>query len=295
MQSRHAFSACHPAVLLVYFCAVLAFAACLTHPVALAVSLLFAALFLLQLGGAAKLLRTLRFLLPLGILTAILNPLFNHRGKTILFYLPNQNPVTLESLAFGAATGALVLGVLLWFQCLFLVLSGDQLIHLFGKALPTLALLLSATLRFAGQFPEHFRAARDAQAALGNSLTQGPLRARLQTASLCFSAVAARSLEQSIETADSMKSRGYGLPGRTAYSPYVWTRRDKYLLSWMLGCVFFLACASFCGAFFCRYDPSLQIPLFGSLRLCSFAAWAALCSTPVLLHRKEARVWNCCK
>lgn len=35
------------------------------------------------------------------------------------------------------------------------------------------------------------------------------------------------ALENAIDTADSMKDRGYGLPGRTAFSIYRFDRRDK--------------------------------------------------------------------
>ncbi len=35
------------------------------------------------------------------------------------------------------------------------------------------------------------------------------------------------ALENAIDTADSMKDRGYVLPGRTAFSIYRFDRRDK--------------------------------------------------------------------
>ena len=38
-----------------------------------------------------------------------------------------------------------------------------------------------------------------------------------------------------IETSDSMRSRGYGLKGRTAFSIYHFTRKDKYVLGMMIG------------------------------------------------------------
>ena len=37
-----------------------------------------------------------------------------------------------------------------------------------------------------------------------------------------------------METADSMKGRGYGLPGRTAFSVYRFTRRDGAALACLL-------------------------------------------------------------
>ena len=41
------------------------------------------------------------------------------------------------------------------------------------------------------------------------------------------------ALENAMDTADSMKSRGYGLPGRTAFSVYRMDSRDKAALLWL--------------------------------------------------------------
>lgn len=46
-----------------------------------------------------------------------------------------------------------------------------------------------------------------------------------------------------METADSMKSRGYGLPGRTAFSLYRYSRRDRLLLLWLALCGAYVAAA----------------------------------------------------
>ena len=64
------------------------------------------------------------------------------------------------------------------------------------------------------------------------------------------------SLENAIETADSMKSRGYGLPGRTAFSIYRFDDRDKMALGWLLYCGFFLCCGAAVGGFSWRYYPT---------------------------------------
>lgn len=43
---------------------------------------------------------------------AALNALFNHAGVTMLFYLPNGNPVTREALCYGAAAAAMFAAVI---------------------------------------------------------------------------------------------------------------------------------------------------------------------------------------
>jgi len=99
------------------------------------------------------------------------------------------------------------------------------------------------------------------------------------------------ALENGIDTADSMKSRGYGLPGRTAFSIYRFDKRDKQALIFLL----FLGIAVLAGAALegltWRYFPSVKWST-SPLSLCVLVAYAALCAFPIILNRKEDRKWN---
>ena len=101
------FSALHPALTFCYFAAVLLLTMFVLHPVFLALSLLGALGYCAQLRGWRSLWRTLGRLVPFLVLMAALNALFNHAGVTMLFYLPNGNPVTREALCYGAAAAAM--------------------------------------------------------------------------------------------------------------------------------------------------------------------------------------------
>ena len=92
------FSALHPALTFCYFAAVLLLTMLVLHPVFLALSLLGALGYCAVLRGWRSLGRTLGWLVPFLVLMAALNALFNHAGVTMLFYLPNGNPVTREAL-----------------------------------------------------------------------------------------------------------------------------------------------------------------------------------------------------
>ena len=106
------FSTYHPAVNFLYFTLVLLCSMFLMHPLCLAVSLGSAVAYALCLGGRKALRFQLRFLLPLLLLTALLNPAFNHQGVTILLYLPSGNPLTAESIFYGLASAAMMAAVL---------------------------------------------------------------------------------------------------------------------------------------------------------------------------------------
>ena len=70
------------------------------------------------------------------------------------------------------------------------------------------------------------------------------------------------SLENAIETADSMRSRGYGLPGRTAFSIYRFDDRDKTALAWLIFCGAYLVSGWMAGGTYFRYYPTVKAAAF---------------------------------
>lgn len=82
-------------------------------------------------------------MLPSCLLMAIINPLFSHAGATMLFYMKDGNPVTLESILYGIGAGVMLAGVVSWFSVFNVVMTSDKFMYLFGKAIPAASLLLS--------------------------------------------------------------------------------------------------------------------------------------------------------
>ena len=237
-----AFSRYHPLVNFLFFALVLAYSMVLMHPVCLAVSLTGALVYAGELGGRRALAGHLKFALPVLLLAAIVNPAFNHAGVTILTYLPSGNPLTLESILYGLAAGAMLCAVVLWFVCFNAVITSDKFVYLFGRVIPALSLVLSMTLRFVPLFRRQLEVVRQAQFCIGRDASCGSVWQRVRRAVTIFSIMVTWALENAIETADSMKSRGYGLRGRTAFSIYRMEARDRYALAWLGFCGLYLLC-----------------------------------------------------
>lgn len=292
MKRQDTFSTCHPLVELLYFTLVLLFTMCLPHPGALGLSLVCAGIYALRLRGARALGRDLRYLLPMALLAAVVNPAFSHRGITILTYLPSGNPLTLESILYGLFAAGLLCAVILWFFCLTEVLTSDKFVYLFGRVIPALSLVLSMSLRLAPRFKAQFQLVADAQRGLGRDVSQGPILQRLRTALSILSILVTWSLENAIETSDSMKSRGYGLPGRTAFSIYRLDARDKALLLWLGLCGMYLTWGWAAGALSWRWYPSVKAAPLTPFTASFFLIFLALCLTPVILDRREEAAWT---
>lgn len=292
MKNKDAFSGYHPLVNFLYFGLVMGFSMFFMHPICLAVSLFCAVCYHVRLNGRKSLWFQLRYVLPLMLVTAVINPAFNHQGSVILCYLPTGNPLTLESILYGIAAAVMLVSILLWFSCYTAVMTSDKFVYLFGRIIPAMSLVLSMTLRFVPKYKAQFESVKEAQAGIGRDTATGSLRSRLRCGFACFSVMITWSLENAIETADSMKARGYGMKGRTAFSIYTFTDRDKAALLWLAFCGIYLLSGSLSGGLFWRYFPSIRGVLTEPLTVSFQIVYLALCITPVIVDEKEERAWR---
>ena len=292
LQSRDAFSSYHPAVNFLYFGLVLFFTMCFLHPACLLLSLAAALRYAVCLNGRRAVRRSLRYLLPAAPLAALINPAFNHQGATILTYLPSGNPLTLESIAYGLAAAALLSAVVTWFSCYTAVMTSDKFVYLFGRVIPALSLVLSMALRFVPRFQVQARAVSQAQRCVGRDVSDGSLLQRLRNGVTILSILLTWCLENALETADSMKSRGYGLPGRTAFSIYRLDDRDQAALWWLGALGGYILSMWGAGGFACRYFPTFRLAPRDGWSLSGLLAFGLLCLTPVIIDRREDRQWT---
>ena len=286
------FSKYHPFVNLIYFTLTIGFSMTINHPLAQLISLVCAIVYVVSMQGRKSVGFLLKFCLPLMLLTAIINPVFNHEGQTILLYFSNGNPLTLESILYGVSSGCMMITLLLWFSAFSSVMTTDKFIYLFGRTIPALSLVLSMTLRFVPRFKMQMKNVADAQRCIGKDVSSTSLLNRTKTAITIVSVMITWSLENAIETADSMKSRGYGLKGRTAFSVYRFEDRDKYALVWLVFCFLYILAGVLISAFGFRYFPDIKYSAFDITTIPFYIIYFGLCITPVVLNTAEDRKWK---
>lgn len=292
MRKQDAFSGFHPAVNVLYYAMVLLFSMCLMHPVYLLISLTGAMAYDILLRGRRAVRFAVAGLLPMALFAAAVNPAFNHEGATILTHLPGGNPLTLESILYGAAAAAMLAAVVLWFSSYQLVMTSDKFVYLFGRIIPALSLVLSMALRFIPRFRAQLHTVSEAQTCLGRDTQNGSLLRRMKNALRVFSITVTWSLENAIETADSMRARGYGLPGRTAFSVYRLDSRDRAALAWLGFCGFDLIAGWMAGGMYFRYYPTVKCAPLTPMTASFALVYLCLCLTPVMLNWKEDAKWS---
>ena len=284
-----AFSGFHPVVNLCFFAAVIGMTMFLMHPVFLSISFLCACGYLWYLRGGRKLVRQIGFLLPVLLFTAALNPLFNPDGATVLFLLPGGSPVTWEAVCFGLTSAALMGASIIWFSCCSIVITTDKIIYLFGRLIPSLSLLISMTLRFVPRFKDYL------QSTVRVLRAMEPPKTRLETlkqALTAFSATVSWAMEQSIVTADSMKSRGYGAAGRTAYAIYRFEHRDGVALGILASLTFGTVLPWMTGMVEWVFYPAMTGNLLGLGPVVSYLSFAGICLMPLTIDLTEDCKWN---
>lgn len=227
------FSSRHPGVIFVYYLFLLTFAILLFHPVYLSIILSASIIFNLIIGDKKSFIKSGKFYIILAFMVFVVNPLINHRGQTILFYLFN-NPITLEAIMNGFILSLSLLSILMIFHSLQSVLDHHKLLYLFAKYIPKTSFLIMMTLRFLPLLKRRLTDISLVQKTYGIDSSKGSLRKRAQAGMTLLNVLVNWSLEEALQTADSMKARGYGLTKRSSYLKYKIKRQDIITLFFIL-------------------------------------------------------------
>lgn len=287
-----AFSKLHPTVNFIFFAFVLVLSMFVMNPVCLVLSLVCAFVNAVYLNGIKTVKLCLKFILPMVLLIILINPVFNHQGVTILTYFPWDNPLTLESIIYGIASAALLSSVIMWFSVFNSVITSDKLVFLFGRIIPSLSLVLSMSLRFVPKFSAQLKNVRNAQRCIGRDISDGSAVSRIKNGIRIISIMLSWSMENAIETSDSMKSRGFGLKGRTAYSIYKFDRRDLIVLIIVAVLGVSVSVSAISGVIDFNYFPSIKGNLTDVLSLVTFFLYGILMLIPTILNAGEGIKWK---
>lgn len=285
------FRSLHPAVLLVYYAGLLVFAAVLFHPLFLGTILASTLVLFIMQGEGRRLLRGAPFYLLIAGSAVLLNPLFSHRGSHILFYLFDQ-PVTLESVLYGLMTGMTLLSIFLVFGSYGLNLTTDKFMYLFSAAAPKTALLTWMTLRFVPLFQRRLHEIAVIQRTRGVSVHEGGLRKRMRDGMTMVRVLLTWSLEEAMQTADSMKARGYGVRRRSAYAVYKLDRRDVLCLAVLV--LSEAVCLGFwlAGRGKMEIYPRMRPMVFGLPEGIMYGAFCLFNILPLIVEGKEKWLWR---
>lgn len=282
----------HPLVNFSYLAFVIVFNMLVLNPVLQIVSLLVGLLYNYILREGRMTRRTLIYGLFILLFSPVFNSLFNHKGETILFYLNTGNPITLESIFYGLASGLMFVNMLVWFSCYNKLMTSDKFLHIFGNIIPSLSLIISMILRFVPSYIERLGEIYRAQKGIGEYEEGSNIIERGKNGLKLLSIMVTWALENSIDSSDSMRARGYGLARRTSFTNYRLTRRDLLALLAMLVLFIFVVRGVYLGAFEIVFFPGIVIDSLSMENAYQYVIFTILVLTPIILNIVEEVRWR---
>ena len=277
------FDSYHPVINLIYFVSAIAFTIWFHHPVFLVISYVSAFLYSVKLNGKKALIFNL-CLIPPAVLFALYYASYHHFGITNLRKNFIGNEITLESLVYGLMLGVTVAAVIMFFSCMFAVVSSDKVVYLFGRISPRLSLFLSILLRSVPRIKERGRKIEISREGIGKGVRQGNILQRFLHGISLISIVITWTLEDFVDSSVSMKSRGYSLKGRTAFSIYRFDNRDRSFVVMIFLCLTVVACGILLDQTEIIYNPEIIMNRITPLSAVFYGAYGVLLLLPMGLQ-----------
>ncbi len=308
---ENGFKGYHPISNLIFFLSIVVFGMLFKHPVTLVVCFIAALCYYIRLCRRAAVKSFLTFIFPMLLFVLIINGLFAHYGTTPLLTLPDGNKMTLEAVVYGFVLGVATVSIIMWFFCYSEVVTTDKFMCVFGKIMPAGALVISMALRFVPMYKNRLHTIAEAQKGIGRDYRQGNIIERIRNGGKIISILITWSLENAVETSDSMKARGYGMKGRQSYSKFRMSKRDvvSIMIVLLLDVILTIGCIK--KSLYCIYNPYIVInpsadfgktyfvnelnltlnpvSAFGIVTIISFTL---LCFLPLIIDLKEDIKWN---
>lgn len=277
------FDSYHPMINLIYFVAAITCTVCFKHPIFLTIGYLCAFVYSVKLGGWKMFLLNLAFLL-LAFGYAARYASYEHFGLTVLAVNMIDNQITLESLVYGLVNGFVFATVCMWCCCIFMLITADKIVYLFGRISPKLSLFISILLRTVPRVKVRAKRIEISREGIGKGIVQGNLWEKFLHLLSLLSILITWTMEDFVESSNSMKSRGYSLRGRTAFSIYRFDNRDRSLVVVFFWCLTVIGMGVLLNQTTMYFDPMLIMNPITSLSYIFYAAYALFLLLPMGLQ-----------
>lgn len=288
-MNQYFFKSSHPLVSSSYYLLMLLIVMSTTNPIII-ISCFLASLSLRLFKLLNKKKNGLFYPLVLVFLLTVTNPLFVHRGGTILFFFLNK-PITKEAFTYGFFMGLMIASVIYLFQAFQATVDSEQFFYLFGKQLPKVTMILTMIFRFIPLFKQYYQELNQVQKTVQRT-QQRNFKEKVAYGFDLFGNLFSWALENGMDTADSMKARGYGVTTRSSRLTYRWRKLDTIAIIFLIGCsgVFLLALSK--GNYHYNFYPySESFSVFWRIQGLQYLLIIVVAFIPVLKRIKEEIVW----
>ncbi len=227
------------------------------------------------------------FSMFVSLVITVTNPLFSHRGATPLLFI-NDRPYTLEALLYGADLGISLGAVIMWFSVLNKLVTKSELMYIFAKRTPKLAMTVNIIMGYIPKISRRFSEISQAQKGAG-IYSSAEITDKITKGAQVFAGAAADAVESSAEVSFSMRARGYGYGIRSCAFMKKLTLRDIIFTVWTVLLTFLTLALTALGKTSWIFYPKLDIPSLSVPGACLFG----LCAfSPAVILIKERLKWK---
>jgi energy-coupling factor transport system permease protein len=291
MNEGFGFRSLHPIVILIYYAGGITFGMLLFHPLVLLFGWGAAVVVNLHLDGGREWRRWSLPMLTGVVLIVLMNPILSHRGRTVLYYL-GDIPITLESIIYGVTLALSMLNLLTFFVTYRLVMTEQKFLFLFTRVSPKAALVAMMAMGLVPRLRRRMQELMLIQRTRGVTVLEGSLARRARSGARLVGTLLSWTLEDALQTADSMQARGYGTGTRSVYLGFRFRLRDGLMIGGLTGSAVILL-----GAWWSGYGFMIIYPLLGPFTLSlgdctALAGYIIYLLLPLGLEWRDRRAWR---
>ena len=114
----------------------------------------------------------------------------------------------------------------------------------------------------------------------------------MRGAAATVSALLTWALEDAVETADSMRGRGFGTAKRTSFSLYKTDIRDIFAIVYLAALIIYILVGKISGGLSFLYFPAVTPIGRGAYEISLYAAFAFLAAMPIIIEVWEEIRWK---
>ncbi|MGD9886636.1 MAG: energy-coupling factor transporter transmembrane component T [Bacilli bacterium] len=280
----------HPIVSLVFLLSLLFLTMLTSNPLFLTISFVSSLITNALFQKAQLFWKNMLIILIIILVITVTNPLFNQNGETILFNIGNIS-FTMESFLKGLFIGIMLGAIILWFNVFNEIMTTEKMYYLFGKIVPTISLILSMGFRFIPLMRKQMQKIEEGQKGMG-LYAQTTFIKKIKHYLRMFSMLVTWSLENALETADTMKSRGYGLKPRTSFTNFTFRFVDGLSLVYILLLFMTVSTKEFLNVYDFSFFPTFSNLTFTLKEITGYLAFSLLGLFLIIMAGKEAIVWR---
>lgn len=264
----------HPITQWLYYVVALLLGMLLFHPAALLVGVFILSAVHFYVFRQFRLGKMFQKMLLMTLLLSILNPLLSHRGSHLITIF--SYPITVEAILYGITWGLSLSMILLVFRLYQDCFPSSLFLAIFHRFSPQWSLLLVLSLRFFSLFQKRLHEIKVGQVYRYQN-SRSSWKEKVRHAEQHLLTLVSWSLEDALQTVDSMKARGYGRRSRSNYLCHRFTQRDAILCGVILFLVFTEIYLWFLGYGRLRIYPYLE-PVFPT-----FMGWISVVIESIIL------------